>query len=233
MGALAFLFKDKLRMTRALLVVKAVEVHRERRAKPQVQPIKFPFPCSLQTQVISLGRFTSREAQYPVGYVARTCYMSPVNPAEQVWYEAKIVRPDLFTVKMASEPFLVFQGQCCNAPWEQIAAAVQRIADVKIPQPNGHALMGLSHPVIADALQRLKQLVPFASVPLPMIPGGPYSCQPFGGFQPVPLFGKHADEDGRQPAPDLHLNALMVETSAIAKPGGAVVKRKFVHEKSS
>jgi hypothetical protein len=171
-GDLGFLFKDKLRITMALFVVKYVLTHKDRRMRPIQPRFKCPYHCSATTQVLSLGQFPSREAPFPVGYTAQVFYLSPVTFRDQCWYEATIGFPDVVTVKMLVDRFLVFQAHGCNSPLEQIVAAVHRPKEKMLVPPNGMALMGMTHPVIADALQKMKQIAPFATVPVPMLGGG-------------------------------------------------------------
>jgi hypothetical protein len=243
MGDLAFLFKDKLRITRALLVIKFIEGNRSHRPK-SVSVLKLPFQLSVQTRILSLGQFRSRESRYPVGYMVHTCYLSPINLHEQVWYEGTIGFNEVFTVKMLCEPFLMFQGHGCHSPWEQILARAQRLIDPAhrlnlMPAPDGHVLFGLNHPVIVDTLQSLRQMAPYAQMPVPLITG----VQPYQFQQPPqqaavpPQRPVEKVEQPEQPKrivrlPEFQLTAIMAEPSRAPKQAAIVVRRTFVHGKS-
>jgi hypothetical protein len=202
--------------------------------------LKLPFQLSIQTTIISLGQFPSRESRYPVGYMVHTCYLSPLNLHEQVWYEGTIGFNHIFTVKMLSEPFLIFQGIGCHSPWEQILARAQRLMDPAhllnlIPAPDGHLLFGLSHPIVADMLQKLRQIAPYAQMPTPLIAGmQPYQFQP---VQQTVVPPQRPVEEPGQPKrivrlPEFQLTAIMAEPSGAPKPSTLVVRRKFPHDKS-
>jgi chromodomain-helicase-DNA-binding protein 7 len=239
MGDLAFLFKDKLRISRALLVIKFVEGNRSQPPK-SLPVLKMPFQLSVLTTIISLGQFPSRDSRYPVGYMVHTCYLSPFNLHEHVWYEGTIGFGDIFTVKMLCEPFLIFQGIGCQAPWEQILARAQRLMDPAhrlnlMPAPDGHLLFGLNHPVVANTLQRLRQIAPYAPMPVPLIAGlQPYQFQPVQ--QAVVPPQRPVEEPGQPqrivPIPEFQLTAIMAEPSGAPKPATLVVRRKFPHDNS-
>jgi chromodomain-helicase-DNA-binding protein 7 len=161
LGDLGFLFKDKMRMTRALAIVKCVVAARGRCSSM----LPLPFACSPTAYVLSIGHFPTRESPLPIGYIAQVSFVSPISPGEQVWYEASIAYPDIVRVKMMTEPFLLFQGHGCNAPWGQIIAAL----DQRMTIPNGAALMGMTHPMVADAIRKLRHMAPFTTMPLPII----------------------------------------------------------------
>lgn len=188
-GDLAFLFKDKLRMTRALLVIKYVEVHREKGEEkrkqipsPQIVPQikkmpKLPLNISSQTILISLGKFLTRDAPYPVGYVVHTLFISPVKPDEGAWFEVTLNMNDFVSVQMLSEPYLVFTGKGIEAPFEQIVIHAQRVAEASgidfIPPPvNVRTLCGLNTGIVYDCFQQMRSRVPAQPMPLPQIGGG-------------------------------------------------------------
>jgi hypothetical protein len=106
------------------------------------------------------------------GDTAQVFYLSPVTFPDQCWYGAMIGFPDEVTVKMLVDQFLVFQAHGCNSPRDQMVAAVHRPKEMMLVPSNGLALIGMTHPVIADALQKMKQIAPFAAVPVPMLGGG-------------------------------------------------------------
>jgi hypothetical protein len=119
---------------------------------------------------------------------------------------------------MLVDPFLVFQAHGCNSPWEQIVAAVHWPKEMMLVPPNG-----LAHPLIADTLQKMKQIAPFATVPTL---GG----LAVYGVPPIPIFVQQQQEVQKKPA-ELHFPELAKESAEIHRPLPAIVKRKFVQEK--
>jgi hypothetical protein len=178
LGGLGFLFKDKIRMSRALSVVRFIENLRDRRPSPPPPapprpPFSLPYQLSPQMTLLSLGRYASAQSQFPAGYTVRLTYMSPLNPREQVAYEAIISYDERFHVRMLVEPYLMFAGDGINSPWEQIYLAAERAAEAAgIPftafRPNGSSMLGLGHPVVVEQLARMKQ-GPASSLPVPLL----------------------------------------------------------------
>jgi chromodomain-helicase-DNA-binding protein 7 len=175
LGGLGFLFKDKIRMSRALAVVQFMEHMRDRRAStPTLAPsLSLPFQLSPQITLLSFGRFASRESQFAVGYTVRVSYLSPVHPPDQVLYEATVGFDEKFRVRMLSEPYLTFVGDGVNGPWDQIFALADATAEAAgIPftafRPNGVALLGLNHPVVVDQLAKMKRTA-ISSLPIPLL----------------------------------------------------------------
>jgi chromodomain-helicase-DNA-binding protein 7 len=97
---LAFLFNDKTKVSRALLIVQFVEneekkAHEQVSAEPEVEDPcgggelpTLPWEVNGQLVVVKWGQFVGSDFQYPVGYASHRQYHSIDNPLQKAWYEA-------------------------------------------------------------------------------------------------------------------------------------------------
>lgn len=143
-GELGFLFKDKLKMTRALLLVRIIESCRTKRERvdkvssilgPQAskqaavlnyRKPKFPITISPHLVLVNSGYFKSNEDTYPIGYQVHTCYINFEAPTEYSWYEGWTEANETnngITFKVSitlNNKTNVFKGNDPETPWEQI-----------------------------------------------------------------------------------------------------------------
>ncbi|OHT00808.1 hypothetical protein TRFO_07796 [Tritrichomonas foetus] len=180
-GDLAFIFKDKLRITRALLVVRYVESHREKVKERRSNANsscghKLPMPLSRSLVLVSLGRFNTKDSRYPIGYIVRRMYYHATNPSKQVWYEASVNDFNKFTVKLLAEPYYGYSGSTPDAVWGCINNSIERTYEQlnnpsTIPPTlmNGSYLYGFNDMYIIDSIRKQKNTY----VPVPQIMSQP------------------------------------------------------------
>jgi chromodomain-helicase-DNA-binding protein 7 len=178
MDDLAFLFNDKTKVSRALLVVQFVE-NEEMGAQPEVSEKpkvedpgdgelpSVPWEVNGQLVVVKWGKFMRSDFQYPVGYVSHRQYHSIDNPAEKAWYEAATeIGADgtlLFRVTDLSDETRTWVHQSASGVWEQVIRAIEKTkGKLGLPKRlhttvSGPQMYGFSMDVVLNCLDLLRK----------------------------------------------------------------------------
>jgi len=183
-GSIGFIFRDKVRVTRALSAIKQIETLRD---KPYTQDNQFqidtvyikslPVNINQQLTVFSFGQFPTYESQYPVGYVAHRLYHSIKNPMESDWYEASTSLDNhgciVFIVKLLSDPYHTYYGNNPGNAWEQIIVSAQHTrGTVYIQRGEVHSgveLFGFTNHHVQEQFYRMKQSIRPVRPSIPML----------------------------------------------------------------
>ena len=190
-GDLAFIFKDKLRINRALLVVKYVESQREKarekKTNSSYKSFSVPQHSSSKTFIIvKTGKFSVKDSVYPIGFTSRHFYYDAFQPEQNIWYESHVHSPVKFTIKMLSEPFRVFTG---SSP-DDVCNQLNQIIEEKISEnPNlqqkthnflsGTSFFGFDDPSIQEIMNKQRN----TAFPVPKI--APSSTSQIPSIKPI------------------------------------------------
>jgi chromodomain-helicase-DNA-binding protein 7 len=184
-GEFAFLFGEKARLARALLVVQFVEsrVAKQKRrevglssaeaAGPFYVPEIFeipPLPIDVgpQCRVMNLGQFHSSAASYPVGFISQRVYFSVNDPLDKTTYESTTELHEngalLFRVTDMEDRSKDYYHHTSSGAWEKLIADLQatrgkmRLPKRKGTSVSGPSMFGFSHPTISGCFKLLRTL---------------------------------------------------------------------------
>jgi chromodomain-helicase-DNA-binding protein 7 len=163
---LSFLFKDKVRMARALFVVKYIETRRCRRKvlpKRVICP-QVPFTLNSHLVVTNWGAFASSRQLYPIGYTCHTCFVSAVRPTEQIWYEASVLSESLFRMRMMCEPFHSFMGGSCDSAVSQVMECASPGLGSTV-NGTGEHVFGFGVPLVREVVKNMRDACRDLGVP--------------------------------------------------------------------
>jgi chromodomain-helicase-DNA-binding protein 7 len=186
-GEMAFLFVEKVRHSRAMLLVQWCESRRQREKKfeengeaievlehsyiPELLELPtLPFEIGPQCEIVNLGEFRRSSDTYPVGWVSQRQYFSVKNPLEKAWYESTTaIAPSgemVFKVKCLEGRGKTYQYHTSSGAWERLIEDIQntrtklRLPKRKGTSVSGPAMYGFAHPTVMACFQlmRRKQL---------------------------------------------------------------------------